>query len=109
MTLKFSQLKELSFELYGMMVSNTQTNEVTVLTQGILKQELDLKSKFFLTKFGKQLGEILPSAEEETPEIMESDYNIEDLIKNFPPDLAEKVGEVKTKETYPVLFEVLYK
>ena len=109
MTLKFSQLKELSFELFGMMVSNTQTNEVTVLTQGILKQELDLKSKYFLNKFAKQVAELLPSPEEQTEELMNTDYNIEDLIKNFPPDLAEKVGEVKTKETYPILFDILYK
>lgn len=108
MTLKFSQLKELSFELFGMMMVS-QTNENTIIMNGILKQELDLKSKYFLNKFAKQISEILPTPEEETPELMETDYNIEDLIKNFPPDLAEKVGEVKTKETYPVLFEVLYK
>lgn len=109
MTLKFSQLKELSFELFGMMVSNTQTNETTILTHGVLKQELDLKSKYFLNKFAKQVSEILPTAEEETEELMDTDYNIEDLIKNFPPDLAEKVGEIKTKETYPTLLNILYK
>lgn len=109
MTLKFSELKELSFELFGMMMVSSQTNENTIITHGVLKQELDLKSKYFLNKFAKQVSEILPTAEEETKELMDTDYNIEDLIKNFPPDLAEKVGEIKTKETYPTLLNILYK
>jgi len=109
MTLKFNELKQLSFELFGAMNVDTKTNEATIITEGVLRQQLDLKSKYFLNKFAKQLTEILPTPEEETEELMNTDYNIEDLIKNFPPDLAEKVGEIKTKETYPILFYILYK
>jgi hypothetical protein len=38
MKITLNKLKELSFELYGMGVTNTQTNEFKVLTEGVLKQ-----------------------------------------------------------------------
>jgi hypothetical protein len=108
MTLKLKELKELSFELFGMLLTNSVTNEQTIGSYGILKQELDLKSKYFLNKFAKQVSELLPAQEEQTDELMESDYDIQEMIKNFPPDLADKVGQVKTKETYPILFDILF-
>lgn len=109
MQLKLRELKELTFELMGMMVTKQDTNETIVLTDGLLKHELDIKSKYFLNRFAKAVSELLPADGEETnEELWNAEHNISALIVNFPKDLKDKVGEVKTKETYPILMKVLW-
>lgn len=109
MQLKLRELKELTFELMGMMVTKQDTNETIVLTDGLLKQELDIKSKYFLNRFAKSVSDLLPSENDETnEEIWNTEQDISSLILNLPKDLKDKVGEVKTKETYPILMKVLW-
>lgn len=110
MQLKLREIKELTFELFGMMVTKQDTNETIVLTDGLLKQELDIKSKYFLNRFAKSVSDLLPSENDETnEEIWNTEQDISSLIVNhIPKDLKDKVGEVKTKETYPILMKVLW-
>lgn len=109
MQLKLREIKELTFELFGMMVTKQDTNETIVLTDGLLKQELDIKSKYFLSRFAKSVSELLPNENDETnDEVWNTEQNISSLILNLPKDLKDKVGEVKTKETYPILMKVLW-
>lgn len=109
MQLKLREIKELTFELFGMMVQKQDTNETIVLTDGLLKQELDIKSKYFLNRFAKSVSDLLPSENDETnEEIWNTEQDISSLIVNLPKDLKDKVGEVKTKETYPILMKVLW-
>lgn len=109
MQLKLREIKELTFELFGMMVTKQDTNETIVLTDGLLKQELDIKSKYFLNRFAKSVSELLPGENDETnEEIWNTEQDISSLILNLPKDLRDKVGEVKTKETYPILMKVLW-
>ena len=61
MQLKLTEIKELTFELFGMMIQKQDTNETTVITNGLLKQELDVKSKYFLNRFAKSVSDLLPS------------------------------------------------
>lgn len=109
MKLKIQELKQLAFELYGAMVTNTETKEQIVLTQGLLKQKLDLKTKFLLNKFGKQLSEALPEAEEESQEVLETEYDISNLIINLTPELGESIGKIETNEDYPILMNILFR
>jgi hypothetical protein len=110
MKITLNKLKELSFELYGMGVTNTQTNEFKVLTEGVLKQSLDLKSKHFLSKFAKSLGDLFPDEEAqqspEFPELMKAEVDISDHVKQLPKDLFEKLGSIQTKEEYPILMDI---
>lgn len=109
MQLKLTEIKELTFELFGMMIQKQDTNETIVLTNGLLKQELDIKSKYFLNRFAKSVSELLPAENDETnEEIWNTEQDISSLIVNLPKDLKDKVGEVKTKETYPILMKVLW-
>lgn len=109
MQLKLREIKELTFELFGMMVQKQDPNETIVLTNGLLKQELDIKSKYFLNRFAKSVSDLLPSENDETnEEIWNTEQDISSLIVNLPKDLKDKVGEVKTKETYPILMKVLW-
>lgn len=109
MQLKLREIKELTFELFGMMIQKQDTNETIVLTNGLLKQELDIKSKYFLNRFAKSVSDLLPSENDETnEEIWNTEQDISSLIVNLPKDLKDKVGEVKTKETYPILMKVLW-
>jgi hypothetical protein len=109
MQMKLTEIKELTFELFGMMVTKQDTNETIVLTNGLLKQELDIKSKYFLNRFAKSVSELLPGENDETnEEIWNTEQDISSLILNLPKDLKDKVGEVKTKETYPILMKVLW-
>jgi hypothetical protein len=109
MQLKLTEIKELTFELFGMMVTKQDTNETIVLTDGLLKQELDIKSKYFLNRFAKSVSELLPNENDETnDEVWNTEQDISSLILNLPKDLKDKVGEVKTKETYPILMKVLW-
>lgn len=109
MQLKLREIKELTFELFGMMIQKQDPNETIVLTNGLLKQELDIKSKYFLNRFAKSVSDLLPSENDETnEEIWNTEQDISSLIVNLPKDLKDKVGEVKTKETYPILMKVLW-
>jgi hypothetical protein len=110
MKITLNKLKELSFELYGMGFTNIQTGEFKVLTEGVLKQSLDLKSKHFLSKFAKSLGDLFPDEEAqqspEFPELMKAEVDISDHIKQLPKDLFEKLGSIQTKEEYPILMDI---
>lgn len=103
MKITIEKLKSLSYELYGMGLSNPETKEFKVITEGLLKQSLDLKSKHFLNKFAKVVTENLP--EEENEELLQTEIEI---IDNLPSDLFEKVGAIQTKEDYPVLMDILF-
>lgn len=110
MQLKLTEIKELTFELFGMMIQKQDTNETTIITNGLLKQELDVKSKYFLNRFAKSVSDLLPSENDETnDEVWNTEQDISSMIlNNLPKDLKDKVGEVKTKETYPILMKVLW-
>lgn len=108
MKLKLTEIRELTFELFGMMIKN-KDNENVVLLNGLLKQEIDIKSKYFINRFAKSISELLPGENEETnEEIWNTEQDISSLIVNLPKDLKDKIGDVKTKETYPVFMNILW-